>query len=138
MFSNTVKAEWLEGEPRAMKLLEDLSFTDSSGKIWLATAGSIVDGASIPRFFWRVIGSPFVGLYRRASVIHDVYCESRTEPHEAVHKMFREAMLADGVDHIKAATMFKAVLDFGPKWDDNGNDIEMVIDPPLEENLRIV
>lgn len=29
------------------------------------------NGASIPRFFWRVMGSPFVGRHRRASVLHD-------------------------------------------------------------------
>ena len=51
-----------------MILLEDVSFT-SKGKIWTAPAGSVIDGASIPRFFWRVIGSPFIGYYRRASVV---------------------------------------------------------------------
>jgi hypothetical protein len=29
------------------------------------------NGASIPRFFWRVFGSPFCGKHRRPSVLHD-------------------------------------------------------------------
>lgn len=123
MFSNTVKAEWLEGEPRRMRLLEAISFVDKNGKEWLAYAGSIVDGASIPSVFWPVIGSPFVGRYRRASVLHDAFCDERSEPHEAVHKMFLEAMLADGTDPELAETMFKAVWNFGPKWDEEGNDL---------------
>ena len=126
MFSNTVKTEWIDGEPRKMRLLESVEFTDSNGQVWEAPAGSIIDGASIPRFFWRVIGSPFVGLYRRATVIHDVYCVTRSEPHEAVHAMFHEAMLADGVSEGKAKAMFEAVDHFGPQWDDLGEDLAVL------------
>ena len=130
-FDNTVKAEWLPDEPRKMRILETINFIDSSGKIWTAPSGSIVDGASIPRFFWRVMGSPFVGLFRRASVIHDVYCVTRSEPHEAVHNMFREAMLADGVSEEKALSMYQAVAMFGPKWDDGGASIPVPDGPQL-------
>jgi len=122
-FTNTVKAEWL-ADGWNMRLLEDVSFVDSSGKEWKAYAGEVVNGASIPRFFWRIIGSPFVGKYRRPSVIHDVYCDRRDEPHEAVHAMFKEAMECDGVPSYKVDTMFNAVDKFGPKWDENGNDLE--------------
>lgn len=114
-FTNTVKAEWLP-DGRRMLILEDVSFVDVTGKEWLAPAGSVVDGASVPRFFWRIIGSPFVGKYRRASVIHDVYCVTRSEPCEEVHSMFKEAMLTDSVRPDKAETMFNAVVTFGPKW----------------------
>lgn len=133
-FYNTVKAEWLPDDPRKMQLLEIIIFKDSTGKIWTAPAGSIVDGASIPRFFWRAIGSPFVGLYRRASVVHDVYCATRSEPHEAVHKMFLDAMLADGVSEDKALSMYQAVAMFGPKWDKDGNDLLAMPEPQLFES----
>lgn len=116
MFSNTVKVEWIEGEPRNMRLLEDVIYTDPSMKEWLAPAGSIVDGASIPKILWGVSGSPFVGRYRRASVLHDVYCTTKSEPCEKVHKMFFEAMLADLVDLERAQDMYFAVKTFGPRW----------------------
>ena len=122
-FINTVKVEWPESEPRNMRLLEDIGFIDSKGELWLAQAGSIINGASIPPIFWPIIGSPYVGKYRRSTVLHDVHCAERTEPHEAVHKMFLEAMLADGVEKDLARTMFRAVWNFGPKWDENGNDL---------------
>ena len=115
-FSNTAKLEDLPGEKRKMRLLEEIIFTDRNGTKWTAPAESIVDGASIPRFFWRFIGSPFVGNYLRASVIHDVYCQTKSRPSKAVHKMFREAMLADGVTTFKARLMFKSVWYFGPEF----------------------
>jgi len=106
-----------------MRILEDVSFFDSAGKEWKAPAGSIVDGASIPRAFWTAIGSPFVGMYRRASVIHDVACQDRTEPHRAVHDMLFEAMILDGVPLTKARIMHDAVMTTGPKWSADGTDL---------------
>ncbi len=116
MFDNTVKTEWLEGEPHKMRLLEVVVFTDKHGLEWTAKKDAIIDGASIPKFFWRVIGSPFVGLYRRPSVIHDAYCVRKSVSHSWTHKMFYEAMLADGVPKHKAKAMYWAVKAFGPKW----------------------
>lgn len=115
-FSNTVKVEWSATDRRTMQLLEDIVFTDKNGKKWTAYAYSIIDGASIPKFFWRVIGSPFIGYYRRASVIHDVYCENQLRPAQDVHDMFLEAMLADGVPELRAHTMYQTVDKFGPRW----------------------
>ena len=117
-FSSTVKVEWVPGSGRLMRVLETIRFTDSEGLNWFAPEGSIVDGASIPRLLWTAVGSPFVGLYRRAAVLHDVYCANKPEhrPSTAVHKMFKEAMLADGVSPIRAWYMYNAVRMFGPRW----------------------
>lgn len=115
-FSNSVKVEWPEGAKRNMVLLEDIEFIDSDHVTWKAPKGSIIDGASIPRFLWRATGSPFVGNYRRASVIHDVYCVTKSRPHEEVHQMFEEAMEADEVPKWKRKLMANAVKWFGPKW----------------------
>jgi hypothetical protein len=60
--------------------------------------------------------SPFSGKYRKAAVIHDHYCESRIRPWQTVHNMFHKAMLAAGVDKVKADAMFAAVYAFGPRW----------------------
>lgn len=37
--------------------------------------GYCYDGASIPRFFWRVAGSNYDNRYLVAALIHDVLCE---------------------------------------------------------------
>jgi len=116
-FSGPVRVEWCEDDPRKMMLLEDIWYCDKSGKLWYAAKGRKIDGASIPKFFWRVIGSPFIGKYRRPSVIHDVYCDDKNEPAQAVHDVFKEMMEADGVSPEKMETMFQAVDKFGPRWD---------------------
>lgn len=116
LFLNTVKVEWVPGEKRKMRLLEDFVFIDSNGLEWRAKKDSIIDGASIPRFFWRVIGSPFIGLYREPSVIHDVFCQNKSRPAQDVHDCFKEMMLVNGVSDKKAETMYNAVNTFGPRW----------------------
>lgn len=116
-FDNTVKVEWLENDPRLMRLLEPLAFTDARGIIWPVDRGDIIDGASIPRFCWRIVGSPFIGMYRRASVIHDIYCGLKTRPWQQVHQCFYEMMLFDGVPRLKADLMYKFVHRLGPRWE---------------------
>ena len=99
-----------------MELIRSLTYLDPECKNWTAPVGSVIDGASIPRFFWPVIGGPFEGKYRDASVIHDVECSTRDHQWEAVHFMFYRAMLASGVGRIKAEFMYQAVYWFGPRW----------------------
>ena len=114
-FTGVVSADWSD-DGRTMTLREPVVFTDRRGIRWFADAGDEIDGASIPRFFWRFIGGPFSGKYRRASVIHDVYCVSRCRPSPAVHAMFYAAMRADGVFALKAWLMWLAVRLFGPRF----------------------
>lgn len=133
-FDNTIKTEWVDGDPRIMRIFEDSIFTDKSGKEWPALDGRLVDGASIPRILWSVEGSPFVGLHRVPSVYHDIACEDKTEPHELVHQMFYEACIASGMDEFEAKKKYLAVALFGPKWDVDGNSIE-VPEPDDDEIL---
>ncbi len=119
-FSNNVMTEWTGDDHRSMRLLRDFSFEDRSGKTWRVPAGTEIDGASIPRLLWWVVGSPFVGRYRNASVVHDHYCELQNEPWEDVHRLFYHACLAGGVNKYKALIMYWAVYMFGPSWSDDG------------------
>ena len=118
-FVGEVVTKWLKnkGKDRDMELQAAFSYTDPDNKKWTAEIGDVVNGASIPPFLWGdLLGSPFVGDYRRATVLHDVACEERTEPSAAVHKMFYHAMLCDGVRKAKAYRIYKAVDWFGPDW----------------------
>lgn len=111
-----LKARWSGKYGRKMMLLADFTFVDKYGVRWTTTKGTIVDGSSIPRTLWLVFGSPFVGLHRRASVLHDPECEKKTRPHKQVHQMYEDACLADGVLKAKAKTMHKGIKLGGPKW----------------------
>jgi Protein of unknown function (DUF1353) len=118
-FEGQVDTQWRrhEDEDRDMQLLSDFAFIDSRGIRWDAPAGRIINGASIPEVLWsKIVGTPYVGDYRRATVVHDVACQDKAKPHEEVHRMFYDAMLCDGVSEERAFLMYTAVRLFGPKW----------------------
>jgi hypothetical protein len=111
-FYGSFEFAWLAepvGQHRNMRLLSEVSFVDASGKEWGVPAGTVVDGATIPPAMWSVAGSPFTGNYRRASVIHDHYCETVTTGAEPVHRLFLDAMLLDGVPSAEANSKYVAV-----------------------------
>jgi Protein of unknown function (DUF1353) len=110
-----VQAEF-NADGRTMKLLRAFKYIDPAGIEWSAPAGAVIDGASIPQVAWSLIGGPFEGRYREASVIHDVACVEKTRPWNAVHEVFYFAMLTSGVDPLKAKVMYAAVHHFGPRW----------------------
>ncbi len=115
-FVGQVVTKWLD-DGRRMQLQEDFGYLDVSEKLWIAPSGSVVDGASIPQPFWSIIGGPFEGKYRNASIIHDVGCDQKKEPWEDVHRVFFEASLSSGVETSKAKLMYAAVYHFGPRWE---------------------
>lgn len=122
-FVGRVVVEWLHpagGQARDMRLVESFGFHDPAETEWTVPNGTVVNGASIPRVLWALVGSPFIGNYRRASVVHDYYCQARTRPWEAVHRMFYDAMLAGGVSASRAKTMYGVVYASGPRWDSTG------------------
>ena len=114
-FEGVVDAIWSD-DGRTMTLNQDFAFVDPRQKKWLAPNGSVIDGASIPRAFWSIIGGPFEGPYRNASVVHDVACDDMKEKWEDVHLMFYEACRCGGVEESKAKLMYWAVYHFGPQW----------------------
>ena len=114
-FSGQVETRW-ESDGVTMVLLNELRYTDPYGHVWIAPAGSRVDGASIPRPFWSIIGGPFEGKYRNASVLHDVaYDEQKVSPAEA-DLMFYNAMRCAGVGATTAKTMYYVLLRHGRHW----------------------
>lgn len=122
-FQGEVETRWLRhgGPDRKMQLLADFAYIDRSGYAWLAVKGDTVDGASIPDELWsRLVGTPFVGDYRRATVVHDVACQRQIKTSREAHRMFYQALLEDGVAKERALLMYTAVRLFGPKWDASG------------------
>lgn len=135
-YSGTVKAEWLT-KTREMRLLEDFAFKGPDCRVWAVPKGAVVNGASIPRVFWSLIGGPFEGRYRDASVVHDYYCKIRTAPSAEVHEMFYHAMLANGVETHIAGTMYYAVYWFGPSWHILKGVSKTATGPAVFETVRV-
>lgn len=101
---------------RMMEVMEPFGYVDGLGIAWAVPKGVKVDGASIPRSLWSIVGGPFEGKYREASVVHDFFCNDRSRNWEATHRVFYEAMLASKVDEKQAQLLFYAVYRFGPRW----------------------
>ncbi|MDQ6861807.1 MAG: DUF1353 domain-containing protein [Verrucomicrobiota bacterium] len=114
-FTGEVDARW-ESDGRTMMLLDELRYTDPYGQVWIAPAGSKVDGASIPRAFWSIIGGPFEGKYRKASVLHDVAYDQQTRSYQDADLMFYDAMRASGVGAVTAKTMYYVLVRHGRHW----------------------
>src|SRR6266478_1466021 len=121
--STSVESKWgyYDGDPvtkwnpdgRTMTLLTELRYTDPQGVVWTAPIGSVVDGASIPRYLWSIMGGPFEGKYRNGSVLHDVAYGEHNRPWQECDRMFYNAMRCSGVGAIEAKTMFYSLYRFG-------------------------
>jgi hypothetical protein len=141
LFTGRVVTRWLttKGKPdRLMELIEDFAYTDPSGLVWCARAGRRVDGASIPSVFWGpLIGSPYVGDFRRASVVHDIACDDKPYTSDKAHLMFYHAMRCDGASEWLAKTLYTAVKLFGPQWG-NRRSPKLLTDENIREFQRMV
>ena len=112
----------LLADGRRVRLLKPLCYVQSEGSNWPVPAGVELDGASIPRFAWSLIGGPFEGLYRDASIIHDHYCAVRSRrgaPRTACSR--RDALQQRSRSRQRSCTR---LYRFGPRWDE-GRDHEL-------------
>lgn len=75
--------------------------------------GFMFDGASIPKFAWSIIGSPFTGKYYNAGLMHDYFYRTGIVTKKEADELFYVKMRQDGVGYIKANLMFAAVKMFG-------------------------
>jgi hypothetical protein len=100
---------------RNVELTKPFGYVDPKGRKWDVPAGTITDGASIPRVLW-VAYPPFTGQYRAAAVIHDYFCQSKSRTWRDTHEAFYNAMRAAGVGDTTAKAFYGAVYNFGPRW----------------------
>lgn len=114
-YNGPIETRW-EDDGINMVLLSELRYTDPYGEVWVAPAGARVNGASIPQAFWSLIGGPFDGKYRNASVLHDVAYTDQARPFEDADRMFYNAMRCSGVGVVTAKTMYYALRRHGRHW----------------------
>jgi len=91
------------------------SFTIPKGYCW--------DGATIPRMFWRLIGSKTAPEFLIASMIHDVLCENHNyvdNNRYFADKVFERLLYVAGVNPLTRFIMFHSVDNFQKfcKWGD--------------------
>lgn len=91
-------------------LLEPLTCADLT-----IPAGFPSDGASVPRFFWRLVFPPGDPSALRAAVIHD-YIYRNHPPgwiRKAADDLFRDLLIQDGTPLFRAYAAYYAVRLFG-------------------------
>ena len=90
------------------ELVGDVSYQNEKLKV-TAKSGLKTDGASIPRAFWGVIGSPLTGKYVKSAILHDALYASEALPRKQCDELFREMLKAEGVSMWRRNTMYWAV-----------------------------
>ncbi len=111
LFSGNPKTEWLsdKGSDRDMRVLEAFWYIDPAGRRWDAPAGTIINGASIPRTLWSTVGSPYTGDYRRAALVHDAAVGKEGMVRADADTMFYFACLAGGCSLVQAKMLYAGV-----------------------------
>jgi hypothetical protein len=92
--------------------------------IWIP-AGYTFDGASIPRMFWSIIGSPFDPVFWAAALIHDWLYLMHQLPRSVADEVLRLALIQCEAFGLQARIMWAAVRSCGyPAWTNSAEDAE--------------
>ena len=124
-FTRPLKTESLP-DGKHKRVLEPFRFwleDVGSGNHIVVPAGFISDGASIPRVVWPLVGSPWMGRYVQAAILHDYLyykngwvgcnkCNFKLERHE-VDKVFKRAMGVLSTPKYDISVIYAAVKLFG-------------------------
>ena len=94
------------------RLLEDISFLIGIREIFIPK-GVEFDGASIPRLFWSIIGSPFGPEFMEADLIHDYCFYTKCCSFSDANKVFKAKLKLNGVSAWRRHLMYCAVASAG-------------------------
>ena len=110
-----------ENKEKPYKLLNNIAYVSGDYKnreIYriVINKGYTWNGANIPRFLWRIVGSQFDPQYLPASMVHDYLCENKgfiiKKGAKISSDIFRDILVLTGVSKAKANIMATAVYAF--------------------------
>lgn len=109
------KGKWSVEEygPRLVITTQEISYTTDEGVTHVVEKGFISDGGSIPPIAWPIIGSPFVGYYRKSVLGHDKLYATQKYSRKYSDRTFIEAMRDEGVPLWKRMAMWSYVKALG-------------------------
>lgn len=103
-------------------LLKDLVYENSKYVITIK-AGFETDGASIPKFLWSVISSPFYGPIIYGAIVHDGLYTAMKLSRKESDGLLKEMNLESGYNKVKAMLVYSGVRVFGGShWSDDTTD----------------
>jgi hypothetical protein len=107
-----------------VQITQDCFFIVDGVKYWIPN-GYWYDGASIPRIFWSLVGSPFQPKFLAPALWHDWGYLTHVLPRSVYDEGFRTLLMDCGVGSFKARIMWSAVRTGGVfAWGNTIADIE--------------
>jgi len=103
------------GESNHYKLLEDLTFSFHGMEVTVPK-GYLTDGASIPRFAWYFVGSPFEPRHMLGAIIHDWLYSQRIADQKVADAVFLQILKEQGKRPVPALVMWLTLRIFGWMW----------------------
>lgn len=79
----------------------------------IVPAGFVTDGASIPRFLWRLLGHPFQSDYIDVFILHDYRYQTGEIPRSVADDEMLAGLEARGMGYVKRYTIYWGVRLFG-------------------------
>jgi hypothetical protein len=110
------------GDGMSAEVVDGLRYKEQGGRSWTIPPGTVVESKCFPSVLLDRIGRPFVGSIRNASLLYNYFCLNQTRERSDVNRMFREAMLASGMEQREANVLYNAIERFGPGWKVAGID----------------
>ena len=107
----TIPIEIIENHNKDLlfRTLEPIGFTGNDGKWHTIHAGYISDGASVPRFFWRILSPAVDARTLRPSIIHDYEYENGIGTREGADTDYRQRLMDNGYGVIKSSLTYYGV-----------------------------
>ncbi|MEM9931382.1 MAG: DUF1353 domain-containing protein [Bacteroidota bacterium] len=144
--SHTTQLSFINRPDSQFDTTVEITYQDPNGKIWVAPAGTVTDGASIPSVVAGFFGGKLNTNFLFAAIVHDAYCAEanthlpvfQTETWQATHQMFYHACLANGTPSVKAKVMYAGVRLGGPRWSvglETFNDLSAVSEAVIQEEM---
>ncbi len=121
-FQGRVVVEWLD-DPfvPTMRLIEPFAYQQASGEAWKVPQGHVIKGRGMPPLFRHLIGQPFYGGFRKASIIYDHATQEMRQPWDHAQRMFLEASMVEGVHESEAKAMYLLLRAQGSRWEVPGS-----------------
>lgn len=121
-FKGRVVVEWLD-DPfvPTMRLVEPFAYEQAKGKVWKVPQGYVIKGRGMPPLFRDLIGQPFYGGFRKASIVYDHATQDMRQPWDEAQLMFLEASMAEGVNESEAKAMYMLLRVQGSRWEVPGS-----------------
>ena len=121
-FEGRVVVEWLDDAfVPSMRAVEDFGFRQAKGKFWKVARGQVFDGRGMPPLFCDLVGPPYEGRFRKASMVYESATQRMTEKWDEAQRMFFEAAVAEGVAPQDAKVMYLLLALQGSRWEVPGS-----------------